>query len=69
MRSELTLWKPFEGFFPLHREVDDIFSHFFGDWEWPIATGYNCDFLTEIKKFHCPPLPFWFEIWIFVKTI
>ena len=34
MRSELTLWKPFEGFFPLHREVDDLFSHFFGDWEW-----------------------------------
>jgi HSP20 family protein len=39
MRSELILWKPFEGFLPLHREVDDLFSHFFGDWEWSLPKG------------------------------
>lgn len=32
MRGELTLWRPFKELSFLHRDMDDIFSRFFGDW-------------------------------------
>ncbi len=33
MMGELALWRPFREVSSLHREVDDLFSRFFGDFE------------------------------------
>ncbi len=41
MRSELVLWKPFKEFSPFHREMDNLFGHFFGNWERDLPVWFR----------------------------
>jgi HSP20 family protein len=47
MMRELTTWSPFQSLSSFRRDMDELFSRFFGDWErggaaWaPLSAGYS----------------------------